>query len=71
MRSAVIPYTRLEVEPGLRKIILFGIAFPMVLLILGIVTGFLQVLYRAGFIRAQSFLGIEYYQGLAYQWLQH
>ncbi|MGZ5446153.1 MAG: cbb3-type cytochrome c oxidase subunit I [Thermoanaerobaculia bacterium] len=64
MRSAVIPYTRLDVEPGLRRIILFGIAFPMVLLILGIVTGFLQVLYRAGIIRAQSFLGIEYYQGL-------
>lgn len=64
MQSAVIPYTRLEVEPGLRRIILFGISFPMVLLILGIVTGFLQVLYRAGIIRAQSFLGIEYYQGL-------
>jgi cytochrome c oxidase subunit 1 len=64
MQSAVIPYTRLEVEPGLRRIILFGVSFPMVLLILGIITGFLQVLYRAGIIRAQSFLGIEYYQGL-------
>src|SRR5512140_505237 len=64
MRSAVIPYDRLEVEPGLRKIILFEIAFPMVLLILGIATGFLQVLYRAGVIRAQGILGIDYYQGL-------
>ena len=64
MRSAAIPYTRLDVEPGLKKIILFEILFPMALLVLGIVTGFLQVLYRAGIIRSQSFLGIEYYQGL-------
>ena len=56
--------TRTEIEPGLRKIILFEIAFPMLLLVLGITTGLLQVLYRAGVIRSQSFLGIEYYQGL-------
>lgn len=56
--------TRIAVEPGLRKIILIELLFPMVLLILGITTGFLQVLYRAGIIRAESFLGIEYYQGL-------
>jgi cytochrome c oxidase subunit I len=37
---------------------------PTVLLLIGIATGFLQVLYRAGVIRAQSFLGIDYYQGL-------
>jgi cytochrome c oxidase subunit 1 len=36
----------------------------MVLLILGIFTGFLQVLYRAGVIHAQSVHGINYYQGL-------
>jgi cytochrome c oxidase subunit 1 len=51
-------------EPALRKIILFEIAFPMVLLIVGILTGLLQVLYRAGIIRADRFLGINYYQGL-------
>ena len=51
-------------EPALRKIILFEIAFPMVLLVLGIITGLLQVLYRAGIIRADRFLGINYYQGL-------
>jgi len=56
--------TRTEIEPGLRTIILTEIAFPMVLLILGIATGLLQVLYRAGVIRSRSFLGIEYYQGL-------
>lgn len=64
MQSSALPYTRMDVEPGLRKIILFEILFPMVLLILGIAMGFLQVLYRAGIIRAESFLGIEYYQGL-------
>lgn len=64
MRSVALPYTRIDVEPGLKKIILFEILFPMVLLVLGITMGFLQVLYRAGIIRAQSFLGIEYYQGL-------
>lgn len=51
-------------EPALRKIILFEIAFPMVLLMVGILTGLLQVLYRAGIIRADRFLGINYYQGL-------
>ena len=54
----------MKVESGLRKIIVFEIALPMVLLIIGIVMGFLQVLYRAGIIRSQSFLGISYYQGL-------
>ena len=51
-------------EPALRKIILFEIAFPMLLLVLGIITGLLQVLYRAGIIQADRFLGINYYQGL-------
>src|SRR5215468_5837638 len=51
-------------EPALRKIILFEIALPMVLLILGIFTGLLQVLYRAGIIQSDRFLGINYYQGL-------
>jgi len=51
-------------EPALRKIILFEITFPMVLLVLGIATGFLQVLYRAGIIQSDRFLGINYYQGL-------
>lgn len=64
MRSVALPWTRIDVEPGLRKIILIEIVFPMILLIIGITTGLLQVLYRAGVIRAQSFLGIEYYQGL-------
>ena len=64
MKSATLPYTRIDVEPGLRTIILVEVLFPMVLLVIGITAGFLQVLYRAGIIRAQSFLGLEYYQGL-------
>lgn len=54
----------MKIEPGLRRVILFEVAFPMVLLLIGIGTGLLQVLYRAGIIRAESFLGINYYQGL-------
>jgi len=64
MKSAVTPYASVDVEPGLKKIILFEIAFPMILLVLGITMGLLQVLFRAGIIRSQSFLGINYYQGL-------
>ncbi len=56
--------SRIEIEPSLERAILFEIVFPGVLLVIGIATGLLQVLYRAGIIRAQSFLGIEYYQGL-------
>ena len=64
MKSAALPYTRITIEPALGRIILFEIIFPTVLLVLGIFTGLLQVLYRAGIIRSQSFLGLEYYQGL-------
>ena len=64
MKSATLPYTRIDVEPGLRTIILVEVLFPMVLLVIGIAAGFLQVLYRSGIIRAQSFLGLGYYQGL-------
>ena len=49
---------------GLRRLILLELIVPSVLLIFGIYHGFLQTLYRAGIIRAESFLGIEYYQGL-------
>ena len=55
---------QIEIEPGLRKMILIEIIFPMVLLILGIYHGLMQVLYRAGMIRSSQFLGLEYFQGL-------
>jgi len=49
---------------GLRRLILLELLVPSVLLIFGIYHGFLQTLYRAGVLRAESFLGIGYYQGL-------
>jgi cytochrome c oxidase subunit 1 len=55
---------KIEIEPGLRKMILIEIIFPMVLLILGIYHGLMQVLYRAGMIRSSQFLGLSYFQGL-------
>jgi cytochrome c oxidase subunit 1 len=64
MQSATLPYDRIDAEPGLKKIILISIVFPSALLVLGILTGLLQVLYRSGIIRSESFLGLGYYQGL-------
>jgi len=58
------PNEQAAIEPGLRKMILIEIIFPMVLLVLGIYHGLLQVLYRAGIIRADKFLGLSYFQGL-------
>src|SRR6266545_2699452 len=55
---------RIDIEPGLRRMILIEIIFPMVLLILGIYHGLMQVLYRAGMIRSSQFLGLSYFQGL-------
>ena len=54
----------LTIEPGLKRMILIELVFPIVLLILGIYHGLMQVLYRAGMIRSRSFLGLEYFQGL-------
>src|SRR6476659_864452 len=54
----------IEIEPGLKKMILIEIIFPVALLTLGIYHGLMQVLYRSGMIRSSQFLGLEYYQGL-------
>lgn len=51
-------------SPSLKRTVLIQLVFPFVLLILGILQGLLQVLFRAGIIRADSFLGLNYYQGL-------
>src|SRR5690349_11992190 len=56
--------SKIDIEPGLRKMILIEIIFPIVLLILGIYHGLMQVLYRAGMIHRSSFLGLDYFQGL-------
>lgn len=54
----------ITIEPGLRKIILIELVFPIILLILGIYHGFMQILYRSGIIHGSGFLGLDYYQGL-------
>jgi cytochrome c oxidase subunit 1 len=54
----------IDLEPGLRKMILLEIVFPILLLVLGIYHGLMQVLYRSGVIRQTKVLGLEYYQGL-------
>src|SRR5947209_13415384 len=54
----------LTIEPGLKRMILIELVFPVILLVLGIYDGMMQVLYRAGMIRSRSFLGLEYFQGL-------
>jgi len=54
----------MRVEGAIRFIILSEIVVPMLLLVFGIYHGVMQVLYRAGVIKADSFLGIDYYQGL-------
>jgi cytochrome c oxidase subunit I len=53
-----------EIESGLKRMMLIEIIFPMVLLILGIYHGLMQVLYRAGMIHRSQFLGLDYFQGL-------
>jgi len=55
---------QVAIESGLKRMILIEIIFPIILLVLGIYHGLLQVLYRAGFIRADRFLGLSYFQGL-------
>jgi cytochrome c oxidase subunit 1 len=54
----------MKMTPGLKRIVTTELVFPMVFLVFGIYHGLLQVLFRAGIIRADSFLGINYYQGL-------
>ena len=54
----------IDIEPGLKRMILIELVFPMVLLILGIYHGLMQVLYRSGIIRRREFLDLEYFQGL-------
>lgn len=53
-----------EMPKSLRSIVMIELLLPLLLLIFGAYHGVLQVLYRAGVIRASSFGGIDYYQGL-------
>src|SRR5678816_909143 len=52
------------IEPGLKRMILIELVFPIILLVLGIYHGMMQVLYRAGMIHSRQVFGLEYYQGL-------
>src|SRR3954466_905643 len=54
----------LTIEPGLKRMILIELVFPVILLVLGIYHGMMQVLYRAGMIHSRKVLGLEYFQGL-------
>ncbi|HID66533.1 MAG TPA: cytochrome C oxidase subunit I, partial [Aquificaceae bacterium] len=54
----------MQVSNAVKFIILTEIVFPTLLLVFGIYHGVMQVLYRSGVIKAESFLGIDYYQGL-------
>ncbi|MEN3000665.1 MAG: cbb3-type cytochrome c oxidase subunit I [Armatimonadota bacterium] len=54
----------MPVPRAIRFILLSEIVFPFVLLILGVLLGLFQVLARAGILRTDRLLGIEYYQGL-------
>ncbi len=54
---------KFEIEKKDRLILIIMLAIPMLLLVLGTFQGLLQVLYRAGYIRAMSFLGIELLSG--------
>lgn len=54
----------MALDPKLKRLTLIQLAIPVGLLIVGIGGGLLQALMRAGIIRADSALGLEYYQGL-------
>ncbi|WP_164930821.1 b(o/a)3-type cytochrome-c oxidase subunit 1 [Aquifex aeolicus] len=54
----------MQVSNAIKFIILTEIIFPTLLLVFGIYHGVMQVFYRSGIIKAESFLGIDYYQGL-------
>ncbi|HJX98856.1 MAG TPA: cbb3-type cytochrome c oxidase subunit I [Chthoniobacterales bacterium] len=55
---------KIEIEPGLKRMILIELVLPTALLVIGIYHGLMQVLYRAGHIHTRKVLGLEYYQGL-------
>lgn len=54
----------MELQKSLQRIILIELLVPLGLLLFGTFHGVLQVMFRAGVIRANSFAGVEYYQGL-------
>lgn len=57
-------WNSISIDQSFKRLIATQIIFPITLLTLGIYHGMIQVLYRAGVIQSNSFLGLEYYQGL-------
>lgn len=53
-----------KINKSTKVVLLLELIFPILLLTFGIYNGLIQTLYRAGIIKSNSFLGIEYYQGL-------
>ncbi len=54
----------MQVSKSFRTVIYLELSVPIVLLILGLYHGLMQTLYRAGVLQGNTFLGLEYYQGL-------
>jgi len=54
----------IQVKGATRFIILSELIIPFILLILGVLLGLFQVLARAGILKTDGILGINYYQGL-------
>jgi len=54
----------MNLQKELKLPVLIQLILPLILLIFGIYHGLLQTMYRAGVIKADRVLGIEYYQGL-------
>ncbi len=54
----------MKVDKSLKRLTLIELAVPVTLLIVGILAGLMQVLFRAGMIQANDLGGIEYYQAL-------
>lgn len=57
-------FDSLKLSAAHRRLVLFQLVLPVFLLTLGIYHGLIQTFYRAGWIKSNSFLGLEYYQGL-------
>ena len=54
----------MELQKPLQRIILAELLIPLALFVFGAYHGVMQVMYLSGVVRANSFLGIDYYQGL-------
>jgi len=54
----------MRIQKELRPVVLIEVLFPLALLLLGVYHGVVQVLCRAGIVRADGLPGMGYYQGL-------